>query len=395
MKVCMISTNHDLFDDRIYWKQALSLKKYGYDVFCIAISDKDETGITHEGIKYYKVKSKGKKYKSVFKRNIFYDETFSYETFKNIFTIAKDLECNVYHFHDLYLNLICKRLKKLPFKPKIIYDVHECYPEQIREYRKLSGLKKINNNIYSYFIRLWEVNCSRYCDYIITTETSVNKKFSNYIGKDKVNIIYNYANFYVKKFLDFNEKEFHAIYCGGINRIRSAMELLEVANIAKKQMPNFKLLFLGPISDNILERDMKNFIEKNKLENNVILKGKVPYQEVEKYYSKSKVGLAIFKSSLTFRKTVQIKTFEYMAFGLPMVGSNFGNIQKYINEADSGITVDPSNPNEIWNAIYKILKNEKLYDTYSKNGINAVKERYNWHAMEKKLLQIYNKILKE
>lgn len=26
MKVCIISTNHDLLDDRIYWKEALSLK---------------------------------------------------------------------------------------------------------------------------------------------------------------------------------------------------------------------------------------------------------------------------------------------------------------------------------------------------------------------------------
>ncbi|MCS4480319.1 hypothetical protein JQ035_08780 [Clostridium botulinum] len=58
-----------------------------------------------------------------------------------------------------------------------------------------------------------------------------------------MDIIYNYANFDVKEFLDFNEKEFDAIYCGGINRIRSAMELLEVANIARNHIPDFKLLF--------------------------------------------------------------------------------------------------------------------------------------------------------
>ncbi|MCY6353979.1 glycosyltransferase family 4 protein [Clostridium sp. ZS2-4] len=388
----MISTNHELFDDRIYWKETLSLKKHGYEVFCIAISDKDESGITDEGIKYYKIKPRRKKYKNVFIRSIFYDEAFGYETYEEIFNIAKKLECNVYHFHDLYLNLIGKKLKKLSFKPKVIYDVHECYPEQIREYRKFSGFKKIINNIYSYFIRFWEVNCSKYYDYVITTESSVNKKFSDYIGENKVDIIYNYANFDVEKISSFDEKEFDAIYCGGINRIRSAMELLEVANIAKKQMPNFKLLFLGPISGKDLEKDMKNFIEKNKLQNNVILKGKVPYPEVEKYYLKSKIGLAIFKPSLTFRKTVQIKTFEYMAFGLPMVGSNFGNIQKYINEADTGITVDPLNPSKIWNAIYIILNDRNLYNKYSYNGVRAVKEEYNWSCMEVKLLTIYNEI---
>ncbi|APH19825.1 glycosyltransferase family 4 protein [Clostridium botulinum] len=394
MKICILSINHDLFDDRIYWKEALSLKKHGYDVFCIAISDKDENGVTAEGIKYYKIQPKGKKYQNVFRRSIFYNETFSFETYEEIFNIAKKLECNVYHFHDLYLNLIGKRLKNLSFKPKIIYDVHECYPEQIREYRKYSGFKKIINNIYSYFIRFWEVYCCKNYDYVITTESSVNKKFRSYIGKDKVDIIYNYANFDVKRFLDFNEKEFDAIYCGGINRIRSAMELLEVANIAKNHMPDFKLLFLGPISDQDLERDMKNFIEKNNLENNVILKDRVPFPEVEKYYAKSKIGLAIFKPSLTFKKTVQIKTFEYMAFGLPMVGSNFGNIAKYIKEANTGITVNPLSPQEIWKSIYKILQDKNSYDVYSKNGINAVNEKYNWNTMEQELLRIYNKILK-
>ncbi|MCS4474912.1 hypothetical protein JQ038_13105 [Clostridium botulinum] len=113
MKVCIISTNHDLLDDRIYWKEALSLKKHGYDVFCIAISDKDENDVTAEGIKYYKVRPKGKRCENVFRRSICYNETFSFETYEEIFNIAKKLECNVYHFHDLYLNLIGKRLKNL------------------------------------------------------------------------------------------------------------------------------------------------------------------------------------------------------------------------------------------------------------------------------------------
>ncbi|MCS4480320.1 glycosyltransferase [Clostridium botulinum] len=89
-----------------------------------------------------------------------------------------------------------------------------------------------------------------------------------------------------------------------------------------------------------------------------------------------------------------MKTFEYMAFGLPMVGSNFGNIAKYIKEANTGITVNPLSPQEIWEAIYKILQDKNLYDVYSKNGINVVNEKYNWNIMEERLLSIYNKILK-
>ncbi len=89
-----------------------------------------------------KLNLKVKNIKIFLKENIFYNETFSCETFEEIFNIAKDLKCNVYHFHDLYLNLIGKRLKRLPFKPKVIYDVHESYIDLIRIIEVQKDLKQ-------------------------------------------------------------------------------------------------------------------------------------------------------------------------------------------------------------------------------------------------------------
>lgn len=394
MRICMISTNHDIFDDRIYWKQALSLKKNGYEVICVGISNIDDSGMTSNGIKYILIKPENKKFNLVVTTNLFYSETFGMETYNKLFNIVSDLKCDVYHFHDLYINIIGKKLKNMPHKPKVIYDVHECYPEEIRDYKKTKGIATLNKLLYSYYIDKWELLCSQHYDYIITVERSIKERFARAVGQDKVDIIYNYTNFKVNyDQIKCKKKVYDVIYCGGISKIRGAMQLLEMVKIARNDNEKFKMLFLGPINSAILRDEMLNYISKNGLEENVILKGKVPFNEVREYYLASKIGIAIFLPSEVFNKSIQIKTFEYMMFGLPIVGSNFGHISEYINEANVGETVDPTSPTMIWDAVNKILSDQELYNTYSKNGNKVASEKYNWDIMEIKLLKIYNSIL--
>ena len=52
IKICFIADKHNLYDDRIYWKMAVPLKKRGYNVYYLLISDEEKKGITEEGIKY-------------------------------------------------------------------------------------------------------------------------------------------------------------------------------------------------------------------------------------------------------------------------------------------------------------------------------------------------------
>ncbi|MBY6800469.1 glycosyltransferase family 4 protein [Clostridium botulinum] len=398
MKVCMISTNHDLFDDRIYWKEAISLKKHGYDVFCIAISDKGETGITNEGIKYHKIKSKGKKYKNIFKRNIFYNETFSCETFEEIFNIAKDLKCNVYHFHDLYLNLIGKRLKRLPFKPKVIYDVHESYIDLIRDYRGTKGFKTVIKVLYSMYVDLWEKTNSKEYDFIITADDATSNYFKNTFNINNVDIIYNFTNLHSisnhKKMNNSAYKYYDAIYCGGITKVRGLFQILEAINIGKSYNKNLKVAFLGPLGEHNLKMEIAKYINSNDLQDNVHFLGKVTYEKVPNYLTNSKLGLVTLLPIKKFHKNIPIKQFEYMAFGLPIIGSDLPPIKKFVGEYNCGKLVNPLNPKEIWEAIEAILSNEELYNLYSNNGIKASENNCNWDVMEEKLLKIYSEILR-
>jgi glycosyltransferase involved in cell wall biosynthesis len=393
VKVCMISCTHDLYDDRIYWKEALSLNKNGYDVCHIGVGTEDKEFISEHGIKLILVRRK------VYFNNPITDKLYhnlisAQNVYKKILKIAADLKADVYHLHDLQINRIGRQLKSLHHKPRVIYDVHEPFPSHIRYSCATGMLEKIFKILHSAYAHNWELRCSRLYDFIITTEENVYNKFKNHIKNSKLDIIYNYTDLNEKnENIPIVDREYDAIYCGGITATRGVFQIIETARIAKMKSRNLKFLILGPVLYGNLKPKIIALINKYGLSENVILEDRVPYSEVSAFYNKSKTGLAIFLDNPLNQIILPIKVFEYMAFGLPIICSNFGHLLKYTTSNNTGITVNPRNPDQIYNAIIEILDNKSVYEKYRNNSLKVSKEKYDWSLMEKKLNEIYSGIV--
>ncbi len=390
-RICMLADTHGLYDDRIYWKEAVSLSRSGYEVYYVLATDRAKNGITGEGIHYTMIKRKtfsGNRY-----INYLVKLLLPGGLYKHMFKIAKSVKADVYHIHDLKVNRLGLKLKKLPWKPKLVYDVHEPYPENILDYNETKGLATFVKNRYAEYIRKWENNYALKYDFIIATEENVQARFRGFLPDEKVQIIYNYTDLDNSQIpLATEEKDYDAIYSGGITKRRGAMKILGAVSLAKKERPDLKVLFLGTFFPPELSKEMSDFIKKNNLEENVILMDAIPYKEVAGFYRKSKLGLGIFLPIRTHEIILQIKIFEYMNFGLPIIGSNFGHINRYINEYKAGLTVNPESEEEIAHAITSLLKNKNLYEEMSRNGLKA-SEKFKWQFMEEKLLSIYHELL--
>jgi glycosyltransferase involved in cell wall biosynthesis len=87
------------------------------------------------------------------------------------------------------------------------------------------------------------------------------------------------------------------------------------------------------------------------------------------------------------------KIFEYMASGLPVIGSNFPLWKEIIEENNCGICVNPENPKEISEAINKLSVNPSLVQEMGNNGKRLVIEKYNWSVEESKLISFYKKLI--
>lgn len=392
-KICFLADSHSLYDDRIYWKEALSLKKAGYEIHYILAGDKAENGITKAGIHFQILK------KDFFLNNRFYNflaKRYLKSGFYNqMYHAAKGVKADVYHIQDLKVNRIGKKLKNLPHHPKIIYDIHEPFPENIIDYRQTSGIFTILKKWYANFIRNWEHQCAKNFDLIIVTENNVYKRFTTFLPKEKVQIIYNYTNLESPATqTEIVNKEYDAIYTGGITKLRGAFKILEAIKILKDKKDDVKMLFLGSFFPEGLKQQMIDFIKDHHLQNNIQLLDAVPYNKVAEYYEKSKIGLGIFLPIQTHQIILQIKIFEYMNFGLPIVGSNFGHIHKIMENDQVGIAVNPERPEEIAEALNTLLTDKDLYNTFSKNGRDAVQKKYRWEFMEEKLIRVYSDLLR-
>lgn len=394
IKICFLADKHDLFDDRIYWKMAVPLNKKGYDVYYLLISDKHDKGITKEGVKYQVLKvktfSKNKYLNFIFKR------INPFNNYKKLFKLASDLNADIYHFHDLWMNRIGKKLKNLTQKPVVFYDAREPYGEDYISFTRAKGITKKMVSTFAKYVEIWEKKKAKNYDLIISNEETVRDNFRKQLGNDKAEVIYNYTDIYknYKKTSKANKK-YDFIYCGGITESRGAIKILEAIKIAKKTTPKITMVFVGRYSPNSLKSRLQNFINSNDLNDNVKLLSFVKYHEISNFYNASKVGLITWLPIKALTIKLPIKVFEYMAFGLPIIGSNFGHIKKYIEDDKCGLTVNPDNPNEIAEVMVDLLKDSKKYSEFSKNGREITLQKYRWELELNRLIGFYNKALND
>jgi len=392
LHVCFLADTHGLFDDRIYWKEALSLKKWGYEVHYILAGENEDSGTTAEGIHYQIIKRDRFPGNRIV--NYIWKRWLPSGLYPRMFIAAKNAGAGIYHLHDLRVNRIGNKLRKLPHRPKVIYDVHEPYPENISDYGPSKGFGKLLSKIHSCYIRWWEKSRVRNYDLFITTEENLQRRFQQYFPGKPVEIIYNYTNLpATSEIPESCEKQYDFIYTGGITRLRGALRILEAAAIVKRSLPDFRLLFVGTWFPKALKNEMEAFIRDHELQTNIELKEWVPFNEIAGYYRKSRIGLGIFLPVETHRIILQIKIFEYMNFGLPVIGSNFGHIHSIITQHRCGLTVDPEKPSAIAEAMMKLLTDVDLRDSHGRNGQQAVDRYFRWELMEKKLTELYNNLI--
>lgn len=363
MKICHITTAHPYNDTRIFFKECSFLVKKGYEVHLIVpcAQEIDESIVIVHGIK----KSNSRLIRMT-------------KTVFSAYQKAKQIKAELYHFHDPELVLI-GLLLKLQGK-KVIYDIHEDVPEQIKSKEWI--IRPIRNFISSFY-KLIEEFCAVRFDAVITATPYIHKRFQT-IGCKAVNI----NNYPLLTELYSTEK--HKVnkqfccYIGGINHIRGITEMVKA--IGKT---NAKLLLVG------------NFDMEDCRKNVTVLPGWQRVEElgfknrneVKEVLSESFVGLVLFHPEPNHINAQPNKMFEYMSAGIPIIASNFPLWKEIIESNNCGICVDPLNPNAIAEAIKWLQSHPIEAECMGKNGRKVVESNYNWENEVKKLFSTYSKIL--
>lgn len=391
-RICFLADRHDLYDDRIYWKMAVPLVKKGFQVHYVLIGSKAESGTTSEGVHFKMLKLKTfseNRFLNFFIKRLNPDNNYSL-----MLREARSIHADIYHFHDLWINRIGPKLKQFSHKPVVFYDAREPYAEDYLSY--VTSPFPFLIQLFAWWVNQWEKKQAKKYDLVIANELTVQQNFAQVIGEERSVVLYNYTDLMDETDpVPFNEKTYDLIYCGAVTRLRGAFDIMKAVNSLKEVLPKIKVLLMGNYYPLSLKDELQDFIDKNNLNDLVELKNAVPYKEVAQYYHLSKIGLVLLQKVKTFEISMPIKIFEYMAFGLPIIGSDFGHMRDYIQKEKCGITVAPDDTKAIADAILLLMTNHDLYNKYSENGRRAALTKYKWEFEFNKLLAYYKKALDE
>ena len=122
--------------------------------------------------------------------------------------------------------------------------------------------------------------------------------------------------------------------------------------------------------------------------------GFINRQESLRIKSESLAGIVTFLGLPNHVNAQPNKIFEYMASGLPVIGSNFPLWTEIIADNHCGICVNPLAPLEIAKAIKYLQENPEIAKEMGANGKKMVQSKYNWNIEEKKLINFYAQLIK-
>ncbi|WP_226529269.1 glycosyltransferase family 4 protein [Metabacillus niabensis] len=372
-KICVITTVHQAYDGRIYHKQCKSLKKAGYDV--ILLAPKPDKQIKDDGINLVPIEKPKKEWKRFL-------HTFT------VFKQAKQTNADLYHFHDPELLPVGVLLRLFTRKP-VIFDVHEHYPNAIMSKKYLKNWMK--NPVRIAYEVIEKISLPILSGIIYTTE-EVGERYRKYTSCKIEN--YPLPEMFPPT-TRVNKKDENLLYLGGITAIRGIEELIEGFSHVSKQKPEAKLLFVGSFESTSFEENIHEKISMLGIKDKVEFKGKVPYQEIEKYLSEATIGIIPYLPVPNHLVCLPNKLFEYMAAGVAVIASDFPHYRKVVESSNSGLLVNPERPQSISKAMLTLLENESLAKEMGGNGEVAFLNTYNWRSEEEKLFSFYKKLLKK
>jgi len=369
-KICHITLGHNPTDDRIFYKEILSLKKQYQKISLIA------PNVNPPDPKY------GIDYRP-------FPETGFFKKLWSAYKLTKQVKADLYHFHEFEF-LPFALFLKFKYKRKVIYDAHETIFWFIIEFSRHS---KWITLIPAFFAHTMEMICAVFMDYVVATIfvapwfKPLNKRFAK---------LYNYPvlSFFGNQIADVGRQSNPIIlYHGQLVPARKIDLMITAMKYVKPEFPDARLLIVGSATQEY-KAELDRIIEQDQLQVMVELRPPVPYESIPDLLRTACIGFSSLTPNESFKHSLQIKPFEFMAMGIPVLGCRVPSIEFYVEETGAGVIVNPVTPENLGKILNDLLAHPEKRLEMGISGHKAVTEKYNWNVMEKQLYSIYAKLLK-
>jgi len=139
------------------------------------------------------------------------------------------------------------------------------------------------------------------------------------------------------------------LYLGRLDHEKGVAYLLAAMPRILEAEPDTRLTLVG---EGPAAGELQGQASRLGLQDRVTFHGKVPYEEVKRFYAVS--TLMVLPS--VWCENSPLTAYECMVAGLPMVGSRIGGIPDLVVEGETGLLVEPRNPEDIAEKVVHLLR---------------------------------------
>lgn len=289
--------------------------------------------------------------------------------------IKKSKEELYLHFHNQYnLFFFLKTTpKKIRKKVKIYYTVHS--------YIWNGKWKDISSTISKKYFQ--EVYCVRNADKVFVLNKITIEHFIKHlnVNENNITLIDNGVNIDTYKSQNVSNNDIIFFHCGSVCDRKNQLGAIESLTKYMKKNKEIKFFYAGGIIEEDYQKSIENFVEENKLNNQVkYLKELSPGEEINRYYSTSKAFL--FPSK---QESFGMVILEAMAAGVPVIMNNKSILEILDKLKDVILFYDDEKSLDF--ILNKYIFNEKNRKELSKKCRKIIEKEYSWDAIAKNYIK--------
>ena len=247
---------------------------------------------------------------------------------------------------------------------------------------KNSMLKSVLGAIEGSYYRNTKVYTNKIDFVLPPSEFYMNKLIKDGIPKDKITYIHNFID--VDAFDVKTEDKGYALYFGRLSREKGIINLINA--FSKLEKGTLYIAGDGP------ERaEVEEVIKENKLEKRVKLLGFLNKDEMKETVRKCKF---VVVPSIWY-ENCPYSVIETLCTGKPVIGANIGGIPELVKNNKNGFIYKYDDVDALAEKMKTLFEDDKLVKKFSKQAKEIAKEQYSKENYYKKIMKIYDKVLKK
>jgi len=305
-------------------------------------------------------------------------------------TVARVLQMRavLVHCHDVRSWVVGCLVKMLKRRTKVVCDVHELYWSfdawKSRDTLLLRLLHWLVHRVVARFL------VDGYALVVPQQRTFYGRH-----GQPNV-VLFNYPRCVGDELMNGRVAAPHAlpltmVYAGGLRLSAGLVRYLEITKELLIRGVDPRLLLVGWWEDACTEQRFRDSAASLGLADRICVKPTVSRGELGRLLRGTSVGLCLMASSPNNDYGLSRKMLEYMACGVPTLGSrNLANFRELVEARGCGLAVDYDDTGAAADAVMALVADHELFVA----RCLSVSPEYCWESQEWKLLQLYAQLLR-